>query len=138
MQGTGTVGGAHEGGSARGHAQEVVLDEVTTGLPIPEAGERNGLQYAAGDEYERPLRGKIREKGADELVVQPRRGPAHVFPRSPSLYRRPVRCYQPRQLGRRQRALDEVGSVSRHCPGEEAIVERNVIDEGNTGRKLLL
>ena len=40
--------------------------------------------------------------------------------------------HQPRELGGRQRALYEVEFLSREHPGEHAIFERKVVDEGHT------
>ena len=62
--------------------------------------------------------------------MQAGRGPVYGAQGSPSLDRRPVRCHHPRELGRRQRALYEMGSLSSQHPCEEAIVEGKVVDEG--------
>src|SRR5207249_8410625 len=75
------------------------------------------------------LRGEEWNKRTHELVVQARRRTAHDVQGGPSLYRRLVRRNQPRQLGCRQQALDELGSLARQRPREDAVVEGNVIDE---------
>ena len=68
--------------------------------------------------------------------MKPRRRPAHdvlgcAIPDCGQIGR-----HQARQLGRRQRALDEMGPLSRQRPYEEAVVEGNVIDQGQPIRQL--
>ncbi len=82
---------ADEGGAATGNAQQVLLDQVPTALPVPERRERHRLQSAIGKEDERPLRAYEREQGADELIVQSGRRSANDFYWSARLYRRPAR-----------------------------------------------
>ena len=96
MRGRGVRGGTHEDRAAGGDFQKVVLDEVATGLPIPDPGEGHGLHDASGDERKRPLRANERKKRTHELIVQSRRRPAHDVLGGPSLNCRSVCRHQPR------------------------------------------
>ena len=128
-QGPRTAGGLHEDRPARGHPQNVVFDEVASRCPVPEAGEGHPLQDSIRDEDEGPLGSDERSRAEHELVVETSRRPAYDVHGGTALQGRPVGRHQARQLGRRQRALDEMGPLAGEHPAHRAILEDHEVHE---------
>src|SRR5262245_20543994 len=107
----------------------MILDEVAAAVGIPQGRERDGLQHAVRNKDERPRRRDEWNEWMYELVVEPRGGASYHVQGSPAQDRRLVRRDHPRQLRRRQRALDEMDSLARQRPHVDTVVEREVVEK---------